>query len=369
MAKKAAETLTPVTLELGGKCPAIIFDDADMMVAARRVIWGKVVNAGQTCVAPDYVLLSKQIENKFIESVKAVLKEFYPTVDTGSTSDQQSPNQYSKIVNERQFNRLKDLLRSTKGEIINLDLNHPDLQESDSSLKLPLTLIRNLEEDDVIMKDEIFGPILPILTYEDSESGLLKKLDQIQSTSPLSVYAFSKNEKRLEFVRNHTKSGQFSCNDLLIQFIIPGLPFGGIGSSGIGNYHGYQSFLTFTYERASFNLPFWADFLLKTRYPPYTSFKSKLSQLLLGPKKLSGQSQPNPPKITKSEIKDYKSLFQQDRDGSVKKRLLQLSGAVLLLYWFIARRFRVFDDGSTNRLDRLFELIAKVKETFYRSKA
>ncbi|CAH7683014.1 Aldehyde/histidinol dehydrogenase, partial [Phakopsora pachyrhizi] len=290
VATKAAQTLTPVTLELGGKSPVIIFDDADLLKTARRILWGKMYNAGQTCVAPDYLLVPKDLEDQFIKMFQKVLKEFYPNK---STETKQQGNQYSQIINERQFNRLKNLLNKTKGEAVLFeDLN----QKNDSHLKFPITLVKNVKEDDELMKEEIFGPILPIMSYE-SQDDLVNKLRRTQSAPPLAIYAFSKNEGNLELVRNNTKSGQLVFNELLSQFVIPGLPFGGFGTSGIGSYHGYYSFQTFTHERSSVKLPFWAESLIAIRNPPYNLKKAKLAQLILKPKRLSGRSNPNLPRI------------------------------------------------------------------------
>ncbi|KAG0148920.1 hypothetical protein CROQUDRAFT_131641 [Cronartium quercuum f. sp. fusiforme G11] len=310
VAKKAAENLTPVTLELGGKCPAIVFDDADFKVAGRRLIWAKAVNAGQTCIAPDYILVSKKNEAKLIESLKQAIREFYPAktitahppFDTAASSGAKpdsinpetlkaSDNQFCKIVNLKQFHRLTNLLRETRGEINTLDgTSQLDITSSDvNELKIPLTLVRNVTRDDALMQEEIFGPILPIITY-DNESEMAEVLRAVSNSEPLAIYVFTQASPNFEFVRQNTKSGQIIQNDLLIQFVIPGLPFGGIGQSGMGNYHGYHSFLTFTYERASANLSPWADFLFACRYPPYTSFKSKLFSLIMGPSQISGKA-------------------------------------------------------------------------------
>ncbi|KAI8456181.1 Aldehyde/histidinol dehydrogenase [Phakopsora pachyrhizi] len=289
IASKAAQTLTPVTLELGGKSPVIIFDDADLLITARRILWGKLCNAGQTCIAPDYLLVPRKIEDQCLKMFKKILKEFYPNK---STETEQQGNQYSQIINERQFNRLKNLLNKTKGEVV---LVEDLIQKNDSHLKFPITLVKNVKEDDELMKEEIFGPILPIMSYE-SQDDLVNKLRRTQSAPPLAVYAFSKSKKNLELVRNNMKSGQLVFNELLCQFVVPGLPFGGFETSGTGSYHGHYSFLTFTHERASMNLPFWAEPLMAVRNPPYNLKKSKLAQLVLKPKRLPGKSNPKVPK-------------------------------------------------------------------------
>ncbi|KAH9816540.1 Aldehyde/histidinol dehydrogenase [Melampsora americana] len=307
VAKRAAEHMTPVTLELGGKSPAIVFDDADFPVIARRLIWGKGMNAGQTCVAPDYILVSKKSEAKLIASLKTAMQELYPLDSvsdssakniinaSGKSADAPDDLQFGKIVNQNQFNRLTNVLQETKGEIVSTDGTFQlgtkyssDTQE----LKMPLTLVRNLTKEDPVMQNEIFGPIFPILTYDLQSETMDDILRPISDSEPLALYVFTQSSQNFELVRQLTKSGQLVCNDLLIQFAIPGLPFGGIGQSGSGNYHGYYSFLTFTYERASANLPTWADFLFNRRYPPYTPFKLKIFSAIMGPARIKGKSNP-----------------------------------------------------------------------------
>ncbi|KAG0150037.1 hypothetical protein CROQUDRAFT_653036 [Cronartium quercuum f. sp. fusiforme G11] len=216
IAKAAAETLTPVTLELGGKSPAIVFDDADFAVTGRRLIWAKVMNAGQTCVAPDHLLVSKESEPKLIESLKQAIRDFYPPAP--------APNgrQSSRIVNASQLERLKGLLRDTSGEVVATGLG-----KAEEELGFPLTIVRKVTSEDALMRDEIFGPILPILTYDSVQD----VFPPIARAEPLALYVFTSDDRNFELVREQTKSGQLVRNDLLIQFAIPGLPFGGVGKS------------------------------------------------------------------------------------------------------------------------------------------
>jgi len=344
IALKAAETLTTTTLELGGKSPAVVLDDANFYVTAKRIIWAKGLNAGQTCIAPDYVLVSEQSESKLIEAMKKVMKEFFPSDaqsnKTSTKSDNPGPSdsKFCKIVNQRQFDRLNNYLSQTRGEIIKLDLNssaQPEMADP-TSLRIPLTLIRNVQHDDVLMEEELFGPLLPILTYNNDHEDIVQCLHRINQSAPLALYAFGQSEEKLEFIRKHTKSGQFVCNDLLIQFNIPGLPFGGVGTSGLGNYHGYYSFLAFTFERPLVNFPSWADMLLTSRYPPYTPLKFKLLQALLGPAKLKGKSNPQPPALT--DPQDFKRLLTPASASYFSRIPLKFSLSFLLLALYYYRR-------------------------------
>lgn len=371
VALKAAETLTPTTLELGGKCPAVVLDDANLYLAAKRIIWAKTLNAGQTCIAPDYVLVSEQREQKLIETMKKVLKEFYPSdehIDKSIQPDNVStPNsRFSKIINQKHFQRLTGYLDQTKGEIVALNLNsavQPEDPDWDT-LRIPLTLIRNVKDDDILMQDELFGPLLPILTYNCDHEDVVQRLHQIDQSTPLAIYAFSQNEEKLEFIRRHTKSGQFVCNDLMIQYAIPGLPFGGVGTSGVGNYRGFHSFSTFSYERSLVNHPFWADFLLKVRYPPYTTFKLKAINALMGAGTVKGKSEPKPPALT--DPQNFKRLFSSSSSSSsLRSSWIQrfgvekLSLLLVLLFGFYFKKKQRSDSRQFSfiGLDQVFVLI------------
>ncbi|MBW0498921.1 hypothetical protein O181_038636 [Austropuccinia psidii MF-1] len=372
IALKAAETLTPITLELGGKSPAIIFDDANFPVTARRLVWAKTVNAGQTCIAPDYVLISKQNEQKFIKAIQAALKEFYPPTSqevqnskSESSSDPQT-SQFCKIINRHHFDRLNNYLLKTGGEIVKLDLNSPIQPESadPTSLKVPFTLVRNLPDDDILMQEEIFGPILPIMTYDPEAQDAVQRLHQLDRSNPLTIYVFSQSEENFELVRTRTKSGQFMCNNLLFQYIIQGLPFGGIGTSGMGNYHGYHSFLTFTYERSVANVPFWTDFMLRSLYPPYTAFKLKFIEKLMAPKTLGGKSNPNPPIGTSSKKKKLLALDSSSLGRFSLKDLTKIAFGILI-FWYPIRQARLTGQGvlvdSLKKVQQCFLLIKNAK--------
>lgn len=296
VAKRAAEYMTPVTLELGGKCPAIVFDDADFDVTARRIIWGKGMNAGQTCIAPNHILVSKKNEARLIESLKKAIQELYPEESPESkTKGLGLDGQFCKIINSNQFNRIHDLLSVTKGEVIEIEGSIQSKVEKTNpdNLRIPLTLVRNLTNDDELLQEEIFGPVLPILTYETQMELIEELLPVISQSEPLAIYVFTKSSENFELVRQHSKSGQIIGNDSLIQFAIRGLPFGGVGQSGTGSYHGYQSFLTFTYERSCANLATWTDKAFAVRYPPYTESKLNLYSWIMGPSIIKGQSTPD----------------------------------------------------------------------------
>ncbi|KNF06269.1 hypothetical protein PSTG_00776 [Puccinia striiformis f. sp. tritici PST-78] len=339
IASKAAETLTSTSWTPDRH-------DVNFLVAARRILWAKVMNAGQTCVAPDYILVSEQSEPKLIEATKQVMKEFFPPdngniqgnkLTTNKVSDNTIPpeSKFSKMINQKHFDQLNNCSSETKGEIIKLELNsgaQPESSDPDT-LRIPLTLIRN---------EELFGPLLPILTYNNHHEDIVQCLHRINQSAPLALYAFGKSEEKLDFIRKHTKSGQFVCNDLLIQFNVPGLPFGGVGPSGLGNYHGHYSFLAFTHERAILNFPFWADFLLTSRYPPYNNLKLKLIQSALGPSKLKGKSNPIVPTLT--DPLNFKKLFLNPNHSSSsllpKGFPVKLSLLALLLSFYYSRNRR-----------------------------
>lgn len=246
--KKAAEHLTPVTLELGGKSPCIVMPDIDLKITAKRIVWGKFINAGQTCLTPDYLLVEKSIKKQLIAEIKLVIKEFF-----GSNS-KQSPD-YGRIINERHFNRLNKLI--DQNQII-----EGGDQDVDTLFISPTLLESSL--DSKVMEEEIFGPLLPIIEV----SGISEALDIIQRKErPLAIYLFSKNKRIQDLVIQETSSGGLLINDTIVHITNPLLPFGGIGPSGIGAYHGKFSFDTFSHKKSVMKRFFWLDIPL--RYPPY----------------------------------------------------------------------------------------------------
>ncbi|MFP4567582.1 MAG: aldehyde dehydrogenase family protein [Candidatus Woesearchaeota archaeon] len=246
IAKAAAKTLTPTTLELGGKSPCIIAQDANLKIAARRIISSKYFNAGQTCIAPDYLLVDEIIEKKLIEELKKTIKEFHP----------KGEEDIAKIIDDPAYLRLKAYL--DKDEII------VGGKAFDDELKIEPTLIKP-KENAKIMQEEIFGPILPILTYKtiNDAKNIIRK-----NPEPLALYLFTNNKKIKQEILNE-KFGGGCINNTMMHIANPNLPFGGIGKSGMGRYHKDKSFDAFTYEKSILHTKIWPD--IKLRYPPYNN--------------------------------------------------------------------------------------------------
>jgi aldehyde dehydrogenase (NAD+) len=244
----AAKHLTPVTLELGGKCPAIVCDDAAIEQAAKRITWGKFMNAGQTCVAPDFVLVQRGVREAFVIALKKSLREFYGE-DASTSAD------YGRIVNARHFARLVNYLRD--GKII-----HGGEQDAKDLFLAPTILTEVLPESPV-MQEEIFGPILPVLDFDNLDDALARLRDR---PSPLALYVFTRNRATEARVLAETRSGGACVNDVVSHMIGTGLPFGGLGESGMGSYHGRAGFDTFSHQRAVLRRATWLD--TPFRYPP-----------------------------------------------------------------------------------------------------
>lgn len=230
----AARKLIPVTLELGGKSPVIVDDTANIKVASERISFGKFTNAGQTFVAPDYILVQRKVKNDLIKALKKTITEFY------GENIEKSPD-FGRIVNQKHFNRLNDLIQIHKDNVVFGG------NSSKEDLYIEPTLLDNITNDNKIMKEEIFGPILPIITYDNFD----EVLEIIQSKSkPLSLYLFSEDENMTHRVVEELSFGGGAINDTLMHLANPNLPFGGVGSSGIGQYHGKYSFDTFSHMKS-----------------------------------------------------------------------------------------------------------------------
>lgn len=230
----AARKLIPVTLELGGKSPVIVDDTANIKVASERISFGKFTNASQTCVAPDYILVQRKVKNDLIKALKKTITEFY------GENIEKSPD-FGRIVNQKHFNRLNDLIQIHKDNVVFGG------NSSKEDLYIEPTLLDNITNDNKIMKEEIFGPILPIITYDNFD----EVLEIIQSKSkPLSLYLFSEDENMTHRVVEELSFGGGAINDTLMHLANPNLPFGGVGSSGIGQYHGKYSFDTFSHMKS-----------------------------------------------------------------------------------------------------------------------
>ncbi|MEZ4751156.1 MAG: aldehyde dehydrogenase [Bdellovibrionota bacterium] len=245
----AAKHLTPVTLELGGKSPCLIDTGVPIKLTARRIAWGKFFNAGQTCIAPDYVLVPKNMREELLASLKEVLVEFYG-------EDPEKSADYGRIINERHFSRLTKLMEGASV--------YCGGQTNPEQRYLAPTILSPVEWSDPVMQDEIFGPILPVLEYEDLEEAI----SQIQAhPKPLSLYFFSKDTAKQEAVLKRVSFGGGCINDTLMHLANPHLPFGGVGNSGMGRYHGKYSFEAFSHYKSVLNKSFLVDIPL--RYQPY----------------------------------------------------------------------------------------------------
>jgi acyl-CoA reductase-like NAD-dependent aldehyde dehydrogenase len=249
VAMEAAKTLTPVTLELGGKSPCILDHDIDWEVTARRIVWGKFFNAGQTCVAPDYILLPKGTTDKFLQLLKTTLEKFF------TTTPETSPD-YGRIVSRGHYGRLKKYLKTGKVAIGGVC--------KDEERFISPTVLTEVSWQDDIMKEEIFGPILPLIEYES----LKQAMGEIESRAkPLALYFFSKDQEKIQTVLKRLSFGGGCINDTIVHLANPKLPFGGVGKSGLGRYHGKYSFDTFSHQKGIMKRAFWGDVAL--RYPPY----------------------------------------------------------------------------------------------------
>ena len=247
--KLAAEKLTPVTLELGGKSPCIVDETADVKISAKRIVWSKFWNAGQTCVAPDYLLVHESLSNVLIEQMKLAIVEFF-----GKESKQS--DSLSRIVSLRHFERLKQMMSN----------DHLAFggRSDEASLWIEPTLLLNPGLDSLVMKEEIFGPILPIITFNT-----LEEAKNIVRTMPhpLSLYIYSKSKKNIQEIETDLSFGGGVINGGLIHLANPKLPFGGVGHSGFGNYHGKFGFDTFSHHKAMMFNSFWPD--IPFRYAPF----------------------------------------------------------------------------------------------------
>ena len=260
VAKAAAENLTPVTLELGGKSPCIVDETANLELSARRIVWGKIINAGQTCVAPDYILVHHKMKDTF---VKFLIQEIQKAL---GPNPEESPD-YARIINLKNWERQLTLLEGQKilfGGESNKD-----------SLYLAPTLLDNPSMESLVMKEEIFGPVLPILSYE-SENDIEKIISSFDK--PLSLYLFSENKSFIDEVLKKYSFGGGCINDTVMHLVNNRLPFGGVGNSGMGAYHGKLSFDIFSHQKSIVKRGTWLDVPL--RYAPYNDKLKTIRQLL-----------------------------------------------------------------------------------------
>lgn len=261
IAKQAAENLVSTTLELGGKSPAIVDASANLKVAAKRIVWGKFINAGQTCVAPDYLLVEEKIKLEFLDLLKKTIVEFY------GTNPQESAD-YPRMIHERRFDTISEYLREAKIEYGG--------KTDRKDLYIEPTMLTEVDMDSKIMREEIFGPVLPILTFTDSDD-ILEIVRK--NRYPLACYYFGSNRKRQDLVLNTLSFGGGCVNNTLVHLGNPDLPFGGVQTSGSGNYHGRYSFLCFSHSKSVMISKTWLDPFIK--YPPFNKLKLKVFKKLL----------------------------------------------------------------------------------------
>ena len=256
--RHTAEHLTPVVLELGGKSPCIVDASANIKLAAKRIVWGKYLNCGQTCVAPDYILCERSIKDEFVtEVVKQIKKQF--------GENPLKNKDYGKIINEKHFNRLCGLIDKTK-VVIGGNVNEDTCQ-------ITPTVMDNVTYDDAVMGEEIFGPIMPVLTFDNFDS----LMDELKGKDkPLALYIFSSDKKHIKRVTTELSYGGGCINDVVIHLATSEMAFGGVGESGMGGYHGKDGFDAFSHYKSIVDKKTWMD--LPMRYQP---FKSKLYEALL----------------------------------------------------------------------------------------
>lgn len=256
----AAKNLTPVTLELGGKSPVIITKSANLEVAAKRIAWGKFLNGGQTCIAPDYILIDESIQEKFTSLLLEKIKE--------SNYSDRAPH-FTRIINKRNFDRLKNMIDTSK-VIYGGSTN-------ENSLYIEPTVMTDVSWDDKVMQEEIFGPILPIISFKKLSDAIETILEK---DKPLSAYLFSTDSGEKEQFTTTISFGGGCINDVIMHIANEYLPFGGVGNSGIGSYHGKHGFNCFSHQKSILKKPTWGEPNLK--YPPYTASKLGWIKRLLG---------------------------------------------------------------------------------------
>lgn len=259
--RHAAEYLTPVTLELGGKSPCIVDSTAKIRLAAKRIVFGKYLNCGQTCVAPDYILCDKRIRDELITAILAEIEKQF------GKEPLKNPN-YGKIINEKHFERILGLINGEK--LVYGGQSEPE------SLRIAPTVLNNITWDDAVMGEEIFGPLLPILTFDTLDEAL----DTVEShPHPLALYFFSEDKAAQKKVLDICRFGGGCINDTIIHLATSDMPFGGVGESGMGSYHGRVGFETFSHYRSIVDKKTWMD--LPIRYQKYTGLKEKMMRMFL----------------------------------------------------------------------------------------
>ncbi len=259
--KAAAESLTPVTLELGGKSPTFVLADCNIKITAKRIVWAKFLNAGQTCIAPDYLLVEEKIKDQLLLALKKEIENAYPNI-------KEVQENYVQIVNEQNYNRLEKLIPTQKV--------YYGGQTNNENRSIAPTLLHNINFEDSIMKDEIFGPILPVIAFENLE-GVINKIKEKEK--PLSLYLYSKNKNIIKKILNEISFGGGAINESIVQISNPNLPFGGVGASGIGSYNSKSGFDTFTHYKSILHKTTWLEPNIK--YTPFTEIKMRILKFIL----------------------------------------------------------------------------------------
>ena len=259
--KKAAENLIPVSLELGGKNPCVVAEDARLDFAAKRIAWGKFINAGQTCICPDYLLIDKKVKDKFLELIVKEIKLFYG-------EDPRASNHFARVISAESVQRLSGLMKN--GRIIAGGITDP------SDNYVSPTVISDVKPEDPIMQEEIFGPVLPVIEFDKFSEvyGIIER-----NPKPLATYIFSGNKSLVREFLSRTRAGSAAVNETVMQIASPYLPYGGVGSSGMGRYHGKRSFDTFSNLRSVLVKSTLLD--IPIRYPPYSAIKAKIVSFLM----------------------------------------------------------------------------------------
>ncbi|CAO3650122.1 unnamed protein product [Cunninghamella echinulata] len=296
----AAKHLTGVTLELGGKSPAVITADADMKLTANRIAFGKFYNCGQICIAVDYVLCPESKLDEFVNAFRGTVKEWFG-------ENPKNSKDYARLVHVRHVDRIQGLIQNRKSGAIAFG-GEVDRDER----YIAPTLITDVKfNDEVLMGDEIFGPVLPVITYNDLDEAIanIKK-----NHPPLVLYVFSKKQKLIEKVLQNTQSGGVCVNDTLMHQAEYSLPFGGIGNSGVGNYHGHRSFNTFTHERAILQKKQKLEFINAVRYPPYNHVRDGILRTFM---------------VTHPYV-----VYLKQKKGPIKAALI----LIILLYIYLKRK-------------------------------
>ncbi|XP_066551624.1 aldehyde dehydrogenase family 3 member A2 [Amia ocellicauda] len=259
----AARHLTPVTLELGGKSPCYISPDCDLSIACRRITWGKFTNCGQTCIAPDYILCDPSIQDRVVDEIRKSIKEFYG-------ADPKTSPDYGRIINQRHFGRVMSLLDGCTVALGG--------ESDESQCYIAPTVLRDVSPDAKVMQEEIFGPVLPILSVSSADEAIHFINER---EKPLALYVFSADNKLIKHMIAETSSGGVTANDCLLHYSVSALPFGGVGNSGMGCYHGKHSFDQLSHLRACLIKSLGMESMNKVRYPPITAEKLRWARFFI----------------------------------------------------------------------------------------